>query len=255
MKVLIIEDENVAVQRLTDMLRNLDRDIEVLKVLDSVEASVTYLQTSPVIDLIFMDIELGDGQSFNIFDQVRVDMPVIFITAYQEHALKAFKQNSIDYLLKPLNKEELALAITKYKRLHDQSGHRLQQNVLEFLKSVKTADFGTAKDRFLAKSGTRLISVPVENIAYFYTKERLQYLKTHANDDFIMDKPLDDIEAELDPKAFFRANRQFVVGYGSIEKVHSWFSGKLKVQVKPASYEDVIVSRLKAADFKKWLGE
>lgn len=255
MKVLIIEDEAVAVQRLSDMLRNLDRDIEIAGVLDSVEASINFLETAPALDLIFMDIELGDGQSFNILEKVQIDTPIIFITAYQEHALKAFKQNSIDYLLKPLNKEDLAAAITKYKRLHNHPAQQLQRNVLEFLKGATTANLGAAKDRFLAKAGTRLISVPIESIAYFYTKERIQFLKTFNNEDYILDRTLDEIEADLDSKAFFRANRQFVVGYKSIEKVHSWFSGKLKVQVQPASYEDVIVSRLRAADFKKWLGE
>lgn len=111
------------------------------------------------------------------------------------------------------------------------------------------------KSRFLVKTGTRLISIPIENICYFYTKEKFQYVKTVSNEDLIIDKPLDDIESGLDPKAFFRANRQFVVGYTSIEKVFSWFSGKLKIQVQPAAYEEIIVSRLKAAEFKKWLGE
>lgn len=253
MKVLIIEDEEIAAQRLVEMLRDLDRDIEVMKVLDSIESSVQYLESSPSLDLIFMDIELGDGRSFSIFEEVMVETPVIFITAYQEHALKAFKQNSIDYLLKPLHRSELESALSKFRKFH--SKHvTVDRRVLDLLKGHKQVESGRKK-RFLAKLGTRLISIPVEQVAYFYTKEKFQYIKTIEDEDLIIDKPLDEIEEELDSESFFRANRQFILNYNNIEKVHAWFSGKLKVQVKPQSYEEIIISRLKAADFKKWLGE
>ena len=170
MNVLIVEDENVAVQRLTEMLRELDRDIQVKCVLDSVEATVDYLEKVPELDLIFMDIELGDGQSLEVFEHVQVDTPVIFVTAYQEHALRAFKQNSIDYLLKPLHKQELATAIMKYKRLHGhgQTTWHMQKAVQDIFHSGGINP--KHKGRFLVKMGTRLISVPVENIAYFYTR-------------------------------------------------------------------------------------
>jgi two-component system response regulator LytT len=254
MKVLIIEDENIASNRLVDMLKEVAPDWEVLGVLDSIEASVEFFKTGTEADLIFMDIELGDGQSFEIFSRVTVDAPVVFITAYQEHTLKAFKHNSIDYLLKPLNKEELRVAITKFQKLQTLQKKQLQKNILALLESPPAAR-RQIKDRFLAKNGTRLISVETADIAYFFTKEKFQYIKTNSNTDYIIDKSLDEIEIELDDKTFFRANRQFIISYKSIEKVHAWFSGKLKVQVIPKSYEEIIVSRLKAADFKKWLGE
>jgi len=184
---------------------------------------------------------------------VTIDTPIIFITAYQEHSLTAFKQNSIDYLLKPLHRAELVAAINKFKKFHNQP-FSLDRNLLEILKSNPSKE-AQRKKRFLAKLGTRLISIPVENIAYFYTREKFQYIKTVDNDDLMIDKPLDEIEEELDKDTFFRANRQFIVNYNNIEKVHSWFSGKLKLQVRPSSYEEIIISRLKATDFKRWLGE
>ena len=253
MKVLVIEDEQIAASRLVDMLRELDREIEVVKILDSVESSIEFFESSTEIDLVLMDIELGDGRSFDIFEEVSIDTPIIFITAYQEHALAAFKQNSIDYLLKPLHRTELEIAISKFKKFHNKPV-AMDRKLLDILKGNHASDIAFKK-RFLAKLGTRLISIPVENIAYFYTKEKFQYIKTTNDEDLIIDKPLDDIESELDKDSFFRANRQFILNYNHIEKVHAWFSGKLKVQVQPASYEEIIISRLKATDFKKWLGE
>jgi two-component system response regulator LytT len=247
MKVLIIEDEVIAVQHLKTMLREIDPDIEVVAALDSIEASVRFFRDTPPLDLVLMDIELGDGQSFDIFHKATIESPIIFTTAYQEHALKAFKLNSIDYLLKPIKKEELTAAIIKYRKLHTQQEQQNKEQLFSFLQTFKT--------RYLAKNGTRLISVAQQDIAFFYTKERLQYIKTKANEDYIIDKRLDEIEQEVDPKLFFRANRQFIINYENIEKVHTWFSGKLKVQVKPLSYEEIIVGRLKAGDFRKWLGD
>ena len=132
---------------------------------------------------------------------------------------------------------------------------KLQHNIAEFLKSATAAPMPVQRTRFLARAGTRLISAPIESIAYFYTKDKFQFIKTVNNEDLIIDKRLDEIESEVDGKAFFRANRQFILNYKNIEKVHAWFSGKLKVQVQPVPYEEIIVSRLKATDFKKWLGE
>ncbi|UYQ94025.1 LytTR family DNA-binding domain-containing protein [Chitinophaga horti] len=251
MKVLIIEDEALSAHHLKNMLREVDPDIEVTAVLDSIESAVRYFAARPQLDLIFMDIELGDGQSFEIFNRVNVDWPVIFTTAYQEHALKAFKLNSVDYLLKPMNREEVMAAILKFRKWHAHRGTP-NQGLNTMLGEMNGEAF---KSRYLAKSGTRLISVSLPDIAYFYTKDKLQFIKTRSNQDFIIDKRLDEIEGETDPNVFFRVNRQFIVNYTNIEKVHTWFSGKLKVQVQPAAYEEIIVSRLRANEFKKWLGE
>ena len=250
MNILIIEDEPVAAERLKAMLRQSDTSLTVVAVLDNVEASIRYLQTQPPVDLIFMDIELGDGQSFQIFNRVNIDTPVIFITAYQQHALKAFKHNSIDYLLKPLNKRELESALQKWKRLQN------KRPAKTFSTSISNAETtATLRNRFLAKVGTRLTSVPVENIAYFYTREKQLHIKTKTNEDLLFDKCLEEIENEVDEQYFFRANRQFIIGYDAIAKVQAWYAGKLKVDVMPSPYEDIIVSRLRASEFKKWLGE
>jgi two-component system, LytTR family, response regulator LytT len=257
MKVLIIEDERIAADRLVDMLKELIPLVQVVAVLDSVEACSAFFKSdNGKVDLIFMDIELGDGQSFDVFDSIQLDAPVIFITAYQEHALRAFKLNSIDYLLKPLHRDELRAALEKFEKYHgDKGGQDLKAKLVDVLSELKVQMDTRDRKRFLAKSGTRLTSISAEQVAYFYTKEKYQYIKTKSNDDFVIDKRLDEIEAELDTRDFFRANRQFIVKYESVEKVYAWFSGKLKVQVNPTPYEEIIVSRLKAADFKKWLGE
>jgi two-component system, LytTR family, response regulator len=253
MRVAIIEDEFVARHHLQSMLTEIDSNITVEATLDSIEGSIRYFESEPDVDLVFMDVELGDGQSFNIFNNVSVDSPIIFITAYHEHALKAFKLNSVDYLLKPVDKIELATALTKYRKFYPEQpakhGTEIKRAVPE------TQPVAMNRSRYLAKSGTRLISVATVNIRYFFTRDRLQYIKTSKGEEFIIDKRLDDIEMELDPAAFFRANRQFILNYDSISKVHTWFSGKLKVSVQPDAYEEIIISRLRAADFKKWLGE
>jgi two-component system, LytTR family, response regulator LytT len=253
MKVVIIEDELVALQHLQSMLGEIDANFEVVASLDSIETAVRYFNERPAVDLVFMDIELGDGQSFDIFRHTTIDAPIIFITAYQEHALKAFKLNSVDYLLKPVDKSELEAAIHKYEKLHAVHKKKLQENILSLIGKMDGLE--QHRTRYLARNGTRLISVLTEDIAYFYTRDRLQFIKTNKGDDYILDKRLDEIESEIDNKTFFRVNRQFILNYGSIHKVHTWFSGKLKVNVQPEAYEEIIVSRLKAADFKKWLGE
>ncbi|HEV7330198.1 MAG TPA: LytTR family DNA-binding domain-containing protein [Flavisolibacter sp.] len=253
MNVLIIEDEKIAAQRLIDMLKVYVPDLKLQAVLDSVEASVRYFQ-DPYwkADLIFMDIELGDGQSFDILESVDITCPVIFVTAYQEHALRAFKLNSIDYLLKPLKNEDVRTALLKYEKYHVFNTEKAKIPVAT---AMHDQHVKLQKTRFLAKCGTRWISIPANQIAFFYTREKVQYIKTFSNEDFIIDKHLDEIEHELSVTDFFRANRQFVIRYESIERVHAWLNGRVKVQVKPASYEDIIVSRLRAADFKKWLGD
>lgn len=250
MKVLIIEDEYVASEHLKNMLALLRPDIEILAVPDSIGTAVEWLNSNPSPDLIFVDIELGDGQSFEIFHQVKVEAPVIFTTAYQEHALKAFKLNSVDYLLKPVDQQDLEAALNKFEKLHGEQKRLLQENLISLLKYTEKN-----RKRYLAKTGTRLISVETSDISYFYTKDRLQFIKTWKGEDLVLDKRLEEIEAEVDNREFFRVNRQFVVNYKSIQKVHTWFSGKLKVSVQPEAYEEIIVSRLKAAEFKKWLGE
>lgn len=250
MKALIIEDEIIAAGHLKIMLLEIDPSIEILPPLDSIESSVQFLTANNDIDLIFLDIELGDGQSFEIFKKVNVQSPIIFTTSYEEHALKAFKLNSVDYLLKPVKETELCAALEKYKKLHVDEKLKMQFNLLQMLQSVKKS-----KERYLAKVGTRLTSVSADQIAFFYTRDKMLYIKTFNNQDLIIDKRLEDIEKETDPSQFFRANRQFIVNYNAVNAVHTWFNGKIRLDVVPEPFEKIIVSRQKAGEFRKWLGE
>lgn len=256
MKVAIVEDEALAARYLMKMLEEADETIEVLEVLDSMESAVKFLESKPQIDLMFMDIELGDGQSFELYEKVDTDIPVIFTTAYREHTLKAFKLNSIDYLLKPVDKQDLINALDKFRKLYTPASQAISANkVIEILRKIQARHANNYRKRYLAKSGTRLISVDINDIAYFYIKDRMQYIKTKSDKDYIIDWRMDEIEPEVDPERFFRVNRQFILGYDTIKKIHTWFNGKLKVEVTPAAHEEIVIGRLKAGEFKKWLGE
>lgn len=257
MRVLIIEDETLAASLLQNMLYNIDASIEVVAILDSIEAAVGFLKTACDIDLALMDVELGDGQSFQIFNKAKIDLPVIFITAYQEHALKAFKLHSIDYLLKPVEQNDLVSAINKFRKWKEasRSPQPINLDALISQLQLQPKETSAVKQRYLVKVGTRLVSIELDQIAYFYVRERIQYVKTFDGKDYIIDKRLEEIELDVPPANFFRVNRQFIINYKAIEKVNSWFSSKLKVQVAPLAFEDIIVGRLRSPEFKKWLGE
>ena len=221
MKVLVIEDEPVAVRRLTDMLVEMEEEVHIVNVIDNVETGSDYLRSAGDIDLVFMDIEMGNNRHLETFRNACTETPVIFITSYQKYALKAFQFNSVDYLLKPLQRDALEAAIRKYKKWHGQLKSSLQRQLAGILDNIST-----------------------KNVS-----------KPCRNEDLLIDKRLDEIEADINNTDFFRVNRQFILNYSHIEKVHAWFSGKLKVQVNPMPYEEIVISRLKAAKFKKWLGE
>ncbi|ULQ56956.1 LytTR family DNA-binding domain-containing protein [Flavihumibacter rivuli] len=252
MKVLIVEDELLAVNRLIRLLLEIDPSITIMDTIHTVREAGKFLQQDSGVDLVFMDIELEDGHSLQLFQRMVIPVPVIFVTAYQEYAVKAFKANGIDYLLKPLEKNALEDALDKYNRL--QSPGVLNGAVRSLIEQVKV-NHAAIKQRFLAKRGTRLISVPVNTIAFFYVKDRNQFIKTTNNEDILIDLWLDDIEPQLDERFFFRVNRQFIICYNHIDTVHLWYNGKLKVKMKPESHEHIIVSRLRSVDFKIWLGQ
>lgn len=248
MKALIIEDESLAATRLKKMLHNLDSEMEVVAMLDTVENSVAWLKANDHPDLILLDIHLGDGKSFEIFQQVEVSSYIIFITAYDEYAIKAFKFNSIDYLLKPLKIKDFEFAYTKFK---NQIFPREQRPSISTV--ISEMNRKTFKTRFLVRQATMLISVKTEEVAYAYTKERSHFIKTLSGLDYIIDNNLDELEEQLDPEEYFRVNRQFIVRYSAIDKVYAWFDNKIKLLVKPVSYEDIVISRLRAPEFKRWL--
>jgi two-component system response regulator LytT len=260
MKVLIIEDEELAVKKLQKTLASVDPGAEVVGVTDSIRSSVNWLQTNPTPDLILMDIELADGQSFEIFDKVEVKSTVIFTTSYDEYALKAFKVNSIDYLLKPVQKEDLSAALEKLKNIKSMysntpsapSSLNVDSLVKELQQKLQPKEY---RKRFLVKHAQKLVSVDVEEIAYFYSDGRLNFFKTSDNRKFVVDYTMDDLEDMLDPDQYFRISRAFYVSVNSIDQIHDYFGNRLLLHLKPAVDKEAIVSREKVTDFKKWMGK
>jgi two-component system LytT family response regulator len=254
MNILIVEDEALSARRLKSILTELDPTYRVLEITESVKQTVEWLRRHPDPDLILMDIELTDGKSFDIFEKTLVKSPVIFVTAYDEYAIRAFKVNSIDYLLKPVKQEELSRSIEKFKQLRRGFGHGSEgMNIQSLLQELQRQT--GVKQRFLIKQGDRLIPVETAEIAYFQTKDKMNFIRTFDKKEYPVDQSLDEIEKMIDPQLFFRANRQFIVSAPAVEKINFWFSSKLKVDIKPDPGEDVIISREKSMAFRKWMGE
>lgn len=250
MTALIVEDEPLAAERLIKMLAAEDQSIQVLHVLDTVEKAVFFLKENTAPDIIFLDIELGDGKSFEIFEEVDVNSHIVFISAFDDYALKAFKYNSIDYLLKPLKRKDLSFALEKFRQHFTLT--QSKSEIADILRQLQQKEY---RSRFLLRQGTRLFSVHTNEVAIAYTRERLHYIRTFSDTHHLIDNNLDELESQLDPEKFFRVNRQFIVSFNAIEQAYAWFDGKIKLMVKPAAYEDIIISRLRANDFKKWMGK
>ena len=253
MKALIIEDEELAAKRLIAMIAEINDGIEILGVCESIESAVRRLKQNESPDLIFMDIQLSDGLSFEILKQVEIDSSIIFTTAFDEYAIQAFKLNSIDYLLKPFTEEELTAAIVKFEKLHGKKEPLLNEKEIEAILNSLVKNQPVYKSRFLVKSGQTFIKITAEDIAYFYVDNKITYLIQKNGKKHITDHVLDDLEKELNPHNFFRVNRQYILSADSIDDVHTFFSGKLKVHVLPKSSEEIIISRVKAPAFKEWL--
>jgi two-component system, LytTR family, response regulator LytT len=254
MKVLIIEDEQLGAERLEKQLQEIDAAIEVAGLTDSIKSSVKWLQEHPRPDLIFMDIELADGQSFEIFKQVRVTSPVIFTTSYDEYALRAFKVNSIDYLLKPVKKDDLQAAIAKLQQLRQSVKQDGAIDIETLVQQLRASQPKNYRSRFLVKQGQRLIAVETEQIAYFFAEERLCFFKTWDRMKYVVDYNLEELEQMLDPGQYYRLNRGFIAHVKSIGQIHNHFNGKLKLELKPETDKEVLVSREKAQEFKDWMG-
>ena len=249
MTLLIIEDEHLSAIKLKTLQLAHMPGASVPDILDSVEQSVNWLQQHPAPDLIFMDIELSDGQSFEIFQHVQVKTPVIFTTAYDEYAIRAFKVNSIDYLLKPVKEAELRAALAKFDQLYASGISKDLATQIKQL-SVNMAQ----RSRFLVRAGQKFISVELAAVAYFFSEGKVSFFRTWDGRKFIVDYTLDSIEQELDIRSFLRINRQFIAHVKSVKAVHPLFNGKLKIVLEPAIQEEVIVSRERAHALKDWLG-
>ncbi|MES2851011.1 MAG: LytTR family DNA-binding domain-containing protein [Bacteroidota bacterium] len=254
MKVFIVEDEELAVKKLQKTLALVDPSTEVVGTADSIQSSVEWLQSNTAPDLILMDIELADGQSFEIFNLAEVKCPVIFTTSYDEYALKAFKVNSVDYLLKPIQKEELEAALNKFKKLSATSSTdvSLDSLVKQLQQKLQPKEF---RKRFLVKHAQKLVSIEVGDIAYFYSDGRLNFFKTTDNRKFVVDYTMDELEEMLDAEMFFRISRSFYVAINSVEKIDDYFGNRLILGLKPAVDKEALVSREKVTEFKKWLGK
>ncbi|MCF8228879.1 MAG: LytTR family DNA-binding domain-containing protein [Bacteroidales bacterium] len=247
MKGLIIEDERPAALKLEKLLREVEPDFEVLAKPDSVAKSVEWFRSHPAPDLVFMDIQLGDGLSFEIFEQVAVQCPVIFTTAYDEYAIRAFKVNSIDYLLKPIDKDELKDAFEKYHKIRP--GKPGQYVIDQVLKSL-TKEY---KTRFLVKVGEHIKFFPTNEIQCFYSMEKSSYILTADNRNYDLDYPLDQIELLVDPFSFFRISRKYIVNIRFIRDIIIYSNSRLKVKLEGMLDEKLIVSREKVKNFKTWL--
>ena len=258
MNILIVEDEELAVKKLQKTLLSLGEDINIVGTTDSIATTVEWLQNHPKPELILMDIELADGQSFEIFNLTDVTSPVIFTTSYDEYALKAFKVNSVDYLLKPIQKDELETAISKFKNLKETFGNNKKEDtqisalVKELQQTLQHKDY---RKRFLVKHLQKLVSIEVNSIAYFYSDDRLSFFKTVDDKKYVIDYTIDEIENMLDPNEFFRINRAFLVSIKCIDQIHDYFGNRLKLNLRPNIDKEALVSREKVSDFKTWMGK
>ncbi|MEI8113131.1 MAG: LytTR family DNA-binding domain-containing protein [Bacteroidia bacterium] len=251
-KVLIIEDEKPAAEWLQQLILKFDREISVLGVIDSVNGAAEWFQKNPAPDLVFMDIQLADGLSFEIFERVKVPCPVIFTTAYEEYAVKAFKVNSIDYLLKPIAYSELEDAFQKFGTTFREV-QPVPEVTIELLNKVKEMLRKQYKSRFVIKVGEHLKSIPVEDILFFYSLEKATFLCTADFKTYLIDYSLDRVSEMVDEHKFFRINRKYILNNQSIADIVVYSNSRLKIKLKKPDEEPIIVSRDKVAAFKEWL--
>lgn len=251
MKTIIIEDENVAAQALQTLLRELDSEMEIATVLQTIEESVEWFENNAMPDLVFMDIHLADGSSFAIFDQVDITCPIIFTTAYDEYALKAFEVNSIDYLLKPINKSDLERALRKYRTLSTRDNSTSLEGLLAQMGGLRKK----YKTCFLIPERDKLIPLATNNIAYIYIDTKTVKAISMDGHTYYLNQTLDDIMAQLDPQFFFRANRQFIISRHAVKDMTVWFGNKLAVNLSVPVPEKIIVSKARVGEFKTWFAE
>jgi DNA-binding LytR/AlgR family response regulator len=248
MNCLIVEDEKVAAERLVGLIKKYDSSIDIIEIIQSVKNAVQWLNTHQAPELIFMDIQLADGLSFEIFEQTIVKAPVIFTTAYDEYALKAFKVNSIDYLLKPVSLDELKNAIDKFKE--NNSPKEIPAQVFDSIVHSLTKKY---KNKFVMNVGEHIKVYATEDIQCFYSMEKNTFLQNISGRDYAINYTLDQLEDLLDPAQFFRINRKFIVSFSAISDIISYSNSRLKVKLNSNESDDLIVSREKVQDFKKWL--
>lgn len=253
MKILIVEDEYLFFVELKKMLQEINLAFEILGNVTSIEKAIAWFRENHPPDLIFLDIQLEDGLCFEIFDKIKIKCPVIFTTSFDNYAIKAFELNSIDYLLKPVNKEKLAKSLIKHQELKNTApGEEHYSNIFKAFEKLKEGS-ELYKTRFLIYKGDNLISIEAGEIAYFFSEDKVTFIVTKNNQKFITNSSLDELEEQVNPSVFFRVNRQFIISFYSIIKIGAYFNYRYKLEVKPAIDKDIIVSREKSQSFKKWL--
>lgn len=248
MKVIIIEDEKLSAEYLGNLLKRIDVSIEVVAMFDSVKKSVEALKKEPEVDLLFLDIHLADGLSFEIFSKIAIDTPVVFTTAYDEYAIKAFKLNSVDYLLKPIGKDDLHQAIEKFKKLNIN-----QHTMLESITNVYHQLNKQYKTRFMVKLGESIVSVKTDDIIHFVAEDGITLLVTKDKKRYAIDYTLDQLAELISPIDFFRINRKVIISINAVQKVSTYFNSRYKINSELLSDEASIVSRERVNDFKAWL--
>lgn len=248
MNVLVCEDEAPARKQISKHILEVYPEVEIVAAVETGEEALSIIRKHD-LDLIFMDIELADGPCFETLDKVEINTPIIFTTAYDEYALKAFKLNSIDYLVKPITRQDIEMAFQKYKKMkksfEDAPGFRFSKSVM---------DGNQFKERFLVKLGRKLFPVSISDIAYFMAKDKLVWLVTKERKKYIVNFTLTDLEDMLDPQIFFRLNRQYITSIDSVKDLEPYFKGQVTVNIIPPLNEEIIVSRNKTPELKEWLG-
>ncbi len=251
MKVVIIEDEIPAANRLSKLLQQYSDEVEIIHKADSIEASVRYLSSGQNIDLIFMDIQLADGLSFDIFEKVKVTTPVIFTTAFDQYTLKAFKVNSIDYLLKPIDENELQQSMEKYQQLYPKTQTNFSDKIFKLMQDMNAVKY---KERLLIKRGQQLSYLKTANTAYCFADGKLCYAVDFNGAKYLLESNLSQLEEQLQPDNFYRINRHLLVNIEAVKKVHTWLGGRLKLEICPSTTAETVVSRERVNGFKEWLG-
>jgi len=251
MKILIIEDEFHAVKYLSSIIGKVIPTAQIVDNIDSVSDAVEWFTNNPSPDLIFMDIQLADGLSFSIFDKVQVPAPVIFTTAFDQYTLQAFKTNSVDYLLKPVDEEELKMAVEKFQNIYQKDDENPNDSLLTVLRNLQQKN--NFRQRFLVKQGKDLFYIPIKEAAYLYSEDGLTFLMDIFNKRHLLNTTLDNLEGELDSNEFFRISRKQIIHIGCVQKIQPHFNHRLVVQTQPSSKVEAIVSRERVKDFKSWL--
>jgi DNA-binding LytR/AlgR family response regulator len=252
-KALIIEDEKPAAEHLQRLINQINIKIDIITIISSVDEALLWFDNSPLPDLIFLDVQLSDGLSFEIFNHINISCPVIFTTAYEEYAIKAFKVNSIDYLLKPIGIDDLRNAINKFTSFNNNFINTYNQTLKYKVDQVMKMLTNNYKSRFVVNVGMHIRSVEVEKINLFYSLEKSTFLLDNTGKSYDIDYSLEQIEKLTDPKQFFRISRKYVANINAIADITSFTSSRLKLKIACSNDDDILVSRSKMAEFRRWL--